>query len=154
MVGRAEPFQFTAAPLANPLPFTVNVKTGPPAVVDAGLSELIVAPADTVKLTGAEVTPPLLTVMLTVEGVAMRLAATLAVSWPGLANIVGSAEPFQFTVAPLANPLPFTVNVKAGPPAVALGGKRELTETGDVIVSVTVPVVEFPLASETLIVDG
>ena len=50
-------------------------------------------------------------------------------------KVVVRAEPFHLTVAPLMNPLPFTVRVKAGPPAVAelgfklvrVGGPTELS---------------------------
>src|SRR5688572_2599138 len=37
----AEPFQFTTAPAIKPVPATVSVKLGPPAVVELGLRELM-----------------------------------------------------------------------------------------------------------------
>jgi len=119
------PFHFTSAPEANPLPFTVSVNAAPPAVVLEGLSELIVGPGAMVKFTLPEVTPPETTVMGTDPCDAIKLADTEAVSCAALTYDVGSAEPFQSTTAPEANPLPFTVNVNAAPPAVVLEGLSE-----------------------------
>lgn len=48
--------------------------------------------------------------------------------------------PLKLTVAPEENPMPFTVNVKPGPPAVAFVGERE------VMVGVTVKDAEFEVA--------
>src|SRR5579872_3411824 len=43
-------------------------------------------------------------------------------------KVVVRAAPFQLTTEPLMNPAPFTVRVKAAPPAVAPVGAREVIE--------------------------
>ena len=86
-------------------------------------------------------TPPLLTVTFAVPGVAIKLAATVAVNWFALTNVVGSAVPFQFTTAPEAYPVPFTVRVKPALPAVTDEGLREVIAGPAVTVKVTTPVV-------------
>jgi hypothetical protein len=49
-----------------------------------------------------------------------------------------SANPFHFTTEVVMKPEPFTVSVKAGPPAVALAGEREVTVgVGFLIVNVS-----------------
>ena len=72
-------------------------------------------------------TPPETTVIDAVPTDAMRFAGTAAVSWLAFTNVVDSPEPFHCTVAPEENPPPFTVNVNAGPPAVADAGTREVS---------------------------
>ncbi len=47
------------------------------------------------------------------------------VSWVALTTVVGLVEPFQATDAPARKPDPFTVSVKAAPPAVAVAGDSE-----------------------------
>ena len=61
-----------------------------------------------------------------VPAVWIKFAGTEAVSCVDLPNVVGSVKPFQDTVAPWTNPLPFTVILKAGPPAVTVVGPNEL----------------------------
>ena len=41
-------------------------------------------------------------------------------------NVVVLAAPLNFTIDVETNPVPFTVKVKAAPPAVALVGEREV----------------------------
>jgi hypothetical protein len=74
----------------------------------------------------AEVPPDVVTATLTAPAVAIRLAGTDAVSWLGLTYVAVSAVPSQFTVAPETKFVPFTVRVKAAPPAVAEEGERLL----------------------------
>jgi hypothetical protein len=65
-----------------------------------------------------EVPPPgtgFVTVIVAVCGEARLAAGTAAVSFELLTNVVVNALPFQFTLAPLTNPSPVTVNVYAGP---------------------------------------
>src|SRR5262245_14530592 len=45
-------------------------------------------------------------------------------------NVVVRAAPFQRTVAPDTNPVPFTVRVNAGPPAPALFGESDVRVAG------------------------
>jgi len=75
-----------------------------------------------VKGTAFEVTPPDDTVICAVPTAAIRLASTGAVNWFALTTLVASAVWFQCTIASEPNPLPITVKVNAGPPAVAAFG--------------------------------
>ena len=108
------------------MPLTVSVKAGPPAVAELGLSDVITCPAAMVKVAPAEVTPFSVTVMVAEPVVATRLAATVAVNCVALTNVVASAVEFHCTTAPEAKPVPLTVSVKAGPPAVATFGLRDV----------------------------
>jgi hypothetical protein len=69
------------------------------------------------------------TLIVALPGLAMRLAATEAVTWFP-APEVGRDDPFHCTTASDPKPLPLTVSVKAGPVAVAELGLSEVT-TGD-----------------------
>ena len=122
VVGSGEPFQSTTAPEANPLPFTVSVKAGPPAIALAGTSELITGGALMVKV-ALFVTPlESLTITVAVPGAAIRYAGTEAVTCVGPRKVVDSGEPFQSATASEVNPVPLSVNVKLAAPAVALAG--------------------------------
>ena len=66
------------------------------------------------------------TVTEAVPAVAMSAAEMEAVTLVLLANVVVRADPFQSTTEPETKFEPFTVRVKAGPPAVALLGEIEL----------------------------
>jgi hypothetical protein len=68
------------APAAKPVPLTVRVKAGPPAVAVLGLREVITGPEETVNVAPLDVTPSSTTVMVAVPGVAIRLAVTWAVN--------------------------------------------------------------------------
>ena len=133
VVVRAEPFQLTTELLMNPLPFTVRVKAAPPAVALAGDREVTVGRGLGALMVNAElpeVPPPgagLDTVTGAVPAAAMSAAEMAACNCEALTNVVVRAEPFQLTTELLMNPLPFTVRVKAAPPAVALAGDREVT---------------------------
>src|SRR5437867_8648753 len=106
-------------------PFTVRVKAAPPAVAEAGLIPLILGTgfaAVTVKATEFETPPPgdgLKTVTGKLPGLAMSPAVMEAVNWLALPKVVGRFEPFQRTTDAETKLLPFTVSVKATPPAVA-----------------------------------
>ena len=56
------------------------------------------------------------TVILTVAGLAIMAAGTVAVSWLALMVVDVSGVPFQLTAALLPKLLPLTVIAKAGPP--------------------------------------
>ena len=81
-----------------------------------------------VKVIALEVPPPgtlLNTVTPAVPAVAMSAALMLAVNWVLDTYIVARSDPFQRTVdAPSTKPVPFTVRVKADPPAVADAGLK------------------------------
>ena len=129
VVVRFDPFQRTVdTPLTKPVPFTVRVKADPPAVADAGLKLVMVGTGLLliVNVSVFDVPPPgalLNTVTLAVPAVAMSAALMLAVNWVLDTYVVARSDPFQRTVdAPLIKPVPFTVRVKSGPPAVADAG--------------------------------
>jgi hypothetical protein len=56
--------------------------------------------------------------------VAMSEAGIAAVSCAALTKIVARVFPLKLTVEFVTNPVPFTVRVKATPPAVVLDGER------------------------------
>jgi hypothetical protein len=119
------PFQFTTEALTKPVPFTVSVNPGPPAVAELGLRLVMVGAGLMVKATAFEVTGPgFTTVTLTATTVAIWAALTWAVNCVALTKVVVSGVAFQFTTAAGSKPVPFTVRVNPGPPAVAELGLR------------------------------
>src|SRR6476469_8370236 len=77
-----------------------------------------------VKLRGLEIAPPgFCTVTEALPAAAMSAAGIAAVSWVALTKVVVRFAPFQLTTEPFTKLLPFTVSVKAGPPAAALLGE-------------------------------
>jgi energy-converting hydrogenase Eha subunit G len=136
VVVRFAPFQRTTAPDTKPLPFTVRVKAAPPAAALLGDNEVSLAcggggGALAVKGRAFEAEAPgLTTVTCAVPGVAMSLAGIAAVSPVLLTKVVVRFAPFQRTTAPDTKPLPFTVRVKAAPPAAALLGDNEVSVAG------------------------
>ena len=129
VVGRFAPFQRTTEPLTKLLPFTVSVKAGPPAtallgesVVNVGVEAPVI-----VKVRALDTAPPgFCTVSEALPAAAISAAVSAAVSWVALTKVVGRFAPFQRTTEPLTKLLPFTVSEKAGPPAAALLGEREV----------------------------
>jgi hypothetical protein len=74
-----------------------------------------------------ETAPPAFSTLITaLPAVAIKLAGTVALRAAALRRVVGRAAPFHFTVAPDRNPEPFTVRVKAAPPATAEAGVKVL----------------------------
>jgi hypothetical protein len=82
----------------------------------------MVGAATIVKVKLFEVTPPEDTLTCAVPALATRLAGTVALSSFALWKVVDSAEPFQSTVAPEANPVPLATKVKAALPSVIVSG--------------------------------
>ena len=77
-----------------------------------------------------EVPPPgagFVTVTVAVPAVAISAAVIAAVNCVAFTNVVVLAAPLNFTTDVDTKPVPFTVRVKAAPPAVALVGEREVT---------------------------
>ena len=62
------------------------------------------------------------TVTEAVLAIAMSVPLIVAVNWRPLMKFVVRGLPFQSTVAPETNPVPFTVSVNPGPPGAALAG--------------------------------
>ena len=133
VVVSAVPFQRTAAPDTKALPFTVSVKAGPPAVAEFGLREVIAGAAAIVNGDPLVAIPAESTVTEALPAAAIRVAGIKAVSWVALTKVVVSGAPFHCATAPDAKALPFTVSVKAGPPAVAEFGLKEAIAGGALI---------------------
>ena len=68
-----------------------------------------------------------MTVTFAVPAVAISAAVIAAVNCVALTNVVVLAAPLNFTTDVDTKPVPFTVRVKAAPPAVALVGEREVS---------------------------
>ena len=121
VVERFEPFQRNSDVGIKPLPLTVRVKDGLPAGMDVGLMLVIVGTGFgslMVKSTEFELPIKVVkTVMAAVPALAMSLAGISAVSLLKLTKVVGRSAPFQRTTDRGVRLLPFTVRVKAGPPA-------------------------------------
>jgi hypothetical protein len=123
--------KLTVAPVTKPVPVRVNVNAAPPAVAEAGAIEASVGPAAALIVNDRlpDVPPPgvgLVTVTVAVPAVAISAAVIAAVSWVALTKVVVLAAPLNFTTDVDTKPVPFTVRVKAAPPAVAPVGEREL----------------------------
>ena len=151
------PFHCTTALESKPAPLTVSVNTGPPATTKVGLSELITG--EMVKVALFEVAPLSTTVTAAVPAVAIRVEPTVAVNCVAFQVNIFSALPFHCTAALESKPVPFTVSVKAAPPAFAELGLSEVM-TGEMVkvtpfevpmsldtVTVTVPAVTIRLES-------
>jgi len=79
----------------------------------------------------------------------MSDAGIEAVSWVLLTNVVDRSLPFQRAAEPETKLEPFTVKVKAGPPAVALEGDKDV-KLGTRLVIVNVTALEVPPPGEGL----
>jgi hypothetical protein len=115
------------------VPFTVRVKAGPPTVALAGMRVVTVGtgfpPGSIMRFNAFEVPPPgvgVKTLTAAVPAVAMSAAEMAALSCVLLTKVVGRSAPFQRTTELLMKRVPFTVKVKAGPPAVTLSGESEI----------------------------
>ena len=123
--------KLTVAPVTKPVPVRVKVKAAPPAVAEVGAIEVSVgaAAALIVKDRIADVPPPgagFVTVTVAEPAVAISAAVIAAVNCVALTKVVVLAAPLNFTTDVDTKPVPFTVSVKAAPPAVALVGEREV----------------------------
>jgi len=76
---------------------------------------------------------------------AIALAGMAAVSCVELTNVVGTLFKLKLACEPCTKPLPLTVSVNAGPPAVALGGEMDVIARGALAgVIVSVAALEVP----------
>jgi xanthosine utilization system XapX-like protein len=149
VVVRAFPLNFTCDPLTYPVPFTVKVNAAPPTVAPLGLSDVIVGTGlFTVNVDPADVPPPGAGFVTVTEGMpatAMSAAVIAAVICVELTKVVVLAAPLKFTAEVGKKFVPFTVNVKAAPPAVALDGDSDvIVAVGLFIVNVWFPDVPPP----------
>jgi hypothetical protein len=141
VVDRSFPLKRTTDPTTKPVPLTVSAKPTPPALTVAG--EILVIDGETVKTTALDTPPPgagFETVICMRPALAISAAVICAVNCVELTNVVVRLLPLKRTTAVGRNLVPFTVNVKAIPPAVKLGGDKLLTiGTGLLTVRLTVP---------------
>ena len=106
----------------------------------------------TVNVKPLEVAVPFDAVTLPLPGLTMSAARIEAVTFVALTKAVVRALPFHFTTTPVAKPVPFTVRVKATPPAVAVAGDKDVSTgatTGATTVKVRGPDVMPPLFTVT-----
>ena len=139
LVKSGEPFHSTAAPEVKIppeerklLPETVRLNVAPPAIADAGLSDVMTGPPTVVtglilNVSAFEaVLPGFTTVTLALPTLAIRLPGIVAVNCVAFTKLVESGEPFHCTVEPDTKPEPLTVSVNVAPPTVAPFGLSEL----------------------------
>lgn len=81
------------------------------------------------------------TVTLALPAEAIKLAGTEAVTWVALTKVVEIGEPFHNTVMPDWKPVPFTVSVNAGSPALAALGEILEMEVPLAVTKVTCPAI-------------
>jgi hypothetical protein len=123
VVVRSRAFQRTTEVGTKLLPVTVRVKAEPPAIVDAGERlELVGEGLLIVRVRAFEETPLVATVTWAVPARAMSVAEIAALSRAAETKVVVRLLPFHCTTDPVVNPDPFTVRVKAAPPAVRVAG--------------------------------
>ena len=130
VVALPAPLKFTVAPDTNPTPLTVSVNAGEPAAALEGEIELSVGTGLLIANDTAFDVPlgaGFVTVTVAVPAVAISATEIAAVSCVALTNVVVLAAPLNFTTDVDTKPVPFTVRVKAAPPAIALVGKREVS---------------------------
>jgi len=123
--------KFTVDPVRKPLPVIVSVNAAPPTVVLVGAIEVSVR-ADPLIVNDRvpDVPPPgaaFVTVTFAVLAVAISAAVIATVNWVALTNVMVLAAPLNFTTDVDTKPVPFTVRVKAAPPAVALVGEIDVS---------------------------
>ena len=124
------PLNCTLEPFTKPAPLSVSVNAAEPATAVEGDNELTVGAGLLIVNDAALDVPPeegLVTATVAVPAVAISAAVIAAVNCVVLMNVVVLAAPLNFTTDGDTNPVPFTVRVKAAPPAVALAGEREIT---------------------------
>src|SRR5260370_42432751 len=134
LVVRLEPLTWTTDPLTNFEPFTGRVKAELPTVV--ALGEILVSVGTgllTVKVSAPLVPPGLTTVMERVPAETISLAGMAALSCVLLTKGVLRLDPLSWTTDPLIKFVPFTVRVKAGPPAKVVPGEILVSEGGELL---------------------
>jgi hypothetical protein len=145
----AFPLKLTTAPETKFVPFTVNVNAAPPTTALLGERDVM---AGTGLFTANEefpdAPPPgtgFATDTLKAPAVAMSPAVIAAVTCVALTNVVVLALPLKLTTAPETKFVPFTVNVNAAPPVIALAGESEvIAGTGLFTVNVEIPEIPPP----------
>jgi hypothetical protein len=149
--------QFTVEVEPKLVPFTVNVKSGPPIAAQFGLIELMVGVPLIVNVTAFDVAPQVpgfTTVTEAVPGLAMLAFGTVAVSRVEELNVVVSDVPFHFTVEPETKFVPVTIKVKPALPAVAQAGLSEVIVGAALTVNVCAVDVPPPGVGFTTVTDA
>ena len=123
VVGSAEPLNSTTEDEVNRAPLTVSVKAAPPAAALLGESELIkMEPTGNIEMFDLRF-GGLTTDTCRIVSANMKEAGTTAVNCAGLTNVVCITWAFTSTVDDGPKPLPFTVSVRVGCPAMTLSGE-------------------------------
>jgi len=116
VAGEGAQLKFTKATSTQFMPFTVSVKDGPPTTTLDGLRDEIVGGGrKTLNGIPVELPPPgagFKTVTSKVPALATSPAKIEAVSWVGLTNVVGLADPPNDTVELVIKFVPLMVSVK------------------------------------------
>ena len=150
----AAPLKFTTELETKLVPFTVSVNAALPLVAFEGESVVIAGTGlFTANGEAVDVPPPgagLVTVTLTDPAAAMSAAVIEAVNCVALTNVVVLAAPPKFTTAPETKFVPFTVNVKAAPPTIALEGESVVIP-GSGLFTVNVEFPEMPPPGDGLV---
>jgi hypothetical protein len=147
VVVAAVPLKFTTEDETKLVPFTVRVKAAVPAVALVGESEAMVGTGlFTANGEVPDVPPPgagFVTVTLNEPAVAISAAVIVAVTWVALTKLVVVAVPLKFTTEDELKFVPFTVKVKADPPARADVGESELID-GNGLLTVNEELADVP----------
>jgi hypothetical protein len=129
VVVRLAPFHRTAELETNPVPFTVRVNAGPPAVAEAGEIPVTVGTGRLAEVMlnacGLDVPPPgagLNTATCAVPDVAMSVVGIEARNCVADSTVVVRFAPFQRATDPATKFVPLTVSVKAELPATVEAG--------------------------------
>jgi hypothetical protein len=123
--------KFTVAPATKPVPVRVKVKAVPPTVAKVGAREVSVGAEAALIVNDRmpDVPPPgagFVTVTVAVPAVAISAAVIAADSCVAFTKVVVLTVPLNLTTDVETKAVPFTVRMKAAPPAVALVGEREV----------------------------
>jgi hypothetical protein len=149
VVVSAVPFHFTTELATKLAPLTVSVKAAPPTVAPVGATDAMLGAGLLMgNVVAADVPPPgagLVMVILADPEFAISLAGIWAETCVALTYTVVNATPFKLTTEPATKLVPFTVSVKAAPPALALVGESEaIVGAGFVTAKLAAPEVPPP----------
>jgi hypothetical protein len=153
VVVRLAPFHFTTLVEVKLPPLIVRVKAEPPAIAEDG--ERLVVDGTRLLIVNVwlfEVPPPgagLKTDTFAVPADAISATVMAAVTWDAETNDVVRFAPFHLTTLVEVKLAPFTVRVKAGPPAIVEDGER-LVVNGTLLLMVKVRLAEVPPPGEGL----
>ena len=149
VVGRSAPFQRTIEPSRKLSPLTVKLKALFPASTLAGWSAVMIGRGWVIlKVAPFEVLPGRDTVTRAVPGAAISADEMAAVSCVDETTVVSWSTLFQRTIELGSKFVPFTVKLKASPPASTLEGWSAVMTWGALIVKVAL--LEVPPGPDTV----